>query len=43
MRTMLGLGYILMGKKGKKCSVYNNILTWVSCSLMLKIAVIAVS
>lgn len=40
---MLGLDCIVMGKKGKKGSVYNNILTWVSCSLPLTIAVIAIS
>lgn len=32
-RTVLGLECILMGRKGKKGSVYNNIFTWVSCSL----------
>lgn len=42
-RTVLGLGWILMGRKGKKSSVYNNIFTRVSCSLPLTIAVIAIS
>lgn len=42
-RTVLGLECIVMGKKGKKGSVYNNILTWVSCSLPLTIAVIVIS
>lgn len=42
-RPTLGLGSFLVGKKGKRCSGINNILTWVGCSLLLTIAISAAS